>query len=334
MTEINNQLKDPEQFDLLPNEIIHGINEYLKPDRETEKSFSFACRLFNVISHNGIPINERLRVILAQCVAEGNQAKANEILIKYPELLLERGTIKDKSGRIFKNTTVWEYSLWALDVRYMCPMMLNCLAGNEQEQDIKAKLLGQLEDLETKGIDYELDGVPYHDVHFDFSPLIKVLGAYIELCAQGEWEECTAYWNKNVGKELFNVPAHVAQHYCDPKIPFTGTLQFDQDQLARILTFFNHVTMKSESWWPKVDSESHGIGRDLAPVRGNNPRERAAFVRDGGPKPADAQVDLDAMTALSEVRLLDRGLLKKTLQNPAHQSDELPDSVQKSCNRI
>lgn len=59
------------------------------------------------------------------------------ILKKYPELLQERITFTDKSGRVFKDTSIWEYVIWALDMRYMAPMMLECVPHNKQGEVLR-----------------------------------------------------------------------------------------------------------------------------------------------------------------------------------------------------
>ena len=52
---------------------------------------------------------------LLQSVAEGEQDKAEEFIQKNKNLLLYPGTVKDLSGREFKQITAFQYALWALD---------------------------------------------------------------------------------------------------------------------------------------------------------------------------------------------------------------------------
>jgi hypothetical protein len=91
-------------------------------------------------------------------VMHGEQEKAAKILKIHPELLMMTGFATDYSGRTFE-TTAFRYALWALDTRYMCNMMLDCLPYSEQGEAIKQGLLMQFKAQVQDGLDYELNGM-------------------------------------------------------------------------------------------------------------------------------------------------------------------------------
>ncbi|KTD19291.1 SidC homolog [Legionella lansingensis] len=307
-------------FDLLPNELIATIGRHVDEDKkqlENSNSFVLTCSLFYNAYQQERLNYKRLIISLDQAVTVGNQDKAKTILQKHPELLLARGTIIDKSGRVFRNTSVWEYTLWALDVRYMAPMMLNCLPHNEQGEAIRLALDKQFDEIETKGITYELNGKLYNEKHYDFA-IIAALTDYQTNFHVREWHMRDRCWCTKVGQTQRLVPAHVAQHYCDPEESFDSTPTFKKENFIRSLEFYNEVDEEWVNWF-----STPGLGVNFAVSRSwsekANLTSRGYFF--------SLLQDLDAMLALQKARTEDLALLKQQLQKPLQQHAEI-DSKQ------
>jgi hypothetical protein len=59
--------------------------------------------------------SKALTPILLQACVNGERDKVNAILTQFPELLLEKGTVMDYSGRVHRNRTVYQLALGACD---------------------------------------------------------------------------------------------------------------------------------------------------------------------------------------------------------------------------
>lgn len=307
----------------LPQDIAeHAIGEYL-----TEKDKSAIAVTSKTTQ--GLFQPHRLQMIankLLLQVMHGEQDKAEEILKRHPELLEMTGEATDYSGRTF-NTTAFRYALWALDTRYMCNMMLDCLPYSPQGKAIKQALLTQFKAHEQDGVLYKLNGVTIHEMHYDFSPLIEALQTYVnnyhDWSATNNFDAMTNQWAKVVGLAQRYVPAHVAQHYCDPDESFDPTPQFNKKTFKRALGFYNYITDKREFWFAPVSSTS-GLGVNFGIFRA---------LRSRGWRGAHASLlasllDLAAMTALCKVRTLDLVPLMQRLEGPIQKPDADHDSPQ------
>jgi len=243
----------------LPQDITeHAIGEYL-----TEKDKSTLALTSKTTQ--GLFQPHRLQMMLNKLllqVMHGEQDKAEKILKSHPELLEMTGEATDYSGRTF-NTTAFRYALWALDTRYMCNMMLDCLPDSPQGEAIKQALLTQFKAHKKDGVFYKLNGVTIHEKHYDFSPLIEALQTYVnhhnDWYATDNFDAMINQWSKVVGLAQRYVPAHVAQHYCDPDESFDKTPQFNKKTFKRALEFYNYITGKREFWFAPVSSTS-GLG--------------------------------------------------------------------------
>ncbi|WP_173235463.1 hypothetical protein [Legionella antarctica] len=205
-------------------------------------------------------------------VAHGKQDHAEKIFTirkKNPhqlqELLLERGTVTDYSGRTFTNISAYEYAYWAKD-KHMCRML-----ESHMDENTKAAMLKRCEAIESNGLTYKQHGVEVkNSKHFDLTPLKTALNNYID--GYDNWESsqnCDAMkaaWME-VGKEQRDVPVHVANEYCRKDRSFDPTPQFNEDKLPRKLAFHNYNTNKGESWFPLVISDSSGLAVDFALIR-------------------------------------------------------------------
>ncbi len=298
-------------FHSLPWELTKRI---LLEQPEDQKNIALSCGLFNQLT-----LHERL----AYAVTAGHQDSVEAILKKHPELLVERLSFRDKSGRLFRDTTVWEYVLWALDVRYMAPMMLQCLPHSEQGDALRTELDEQFDKVEKNGVTYELAGQSYTESHYDFA-IIAALTDYVGNFANRDPAARGRAWCTIVGGSQWLVPAHVVQHYCDPDESFDPIPKFTKVKLTRSLKFYNWTTNKYESWYASRSCSS-GLGLNFAIARSGSARSCGGGRRAGWWQEASA-IDLAAMTTLCDVRTKDLDLLKQQLQIPLQKPVADPDS--------
>lgn len=247
-------------------------------------------------------------------VATGNQDAAEKGIKLNPELLLKRGTVTDYSGRTFTNITAFEYALWALDTRYMCNMMLDCLStlDNEtQAEMIKQGLFRQYKAFKNNnGVQYTAqDGKSHQEKHFDFLPIKTALQDYIDNFDIWDRTKQEEHWCKVVGLAQCGLPVHVRQHYCDPEESFDPTPAFDKKTFKRSLELYNFVTGKEEIWGSCGLSNLSGLGVNFGIFRAGRLFARACVL--GRPT-----LDLAALSALCEVRTKDFVDLNDRLQNP------------------
>ncbi|WP_428411554.1 hypothetical protein [Legionella sp.] len=274
----------------------------------------------------------RLLTALLTSVVHGNQDNAEKILKRYPELLMQRGTVTDYSGRTFTNITAFQCALWALDTRYMCTMMLDCLSKNEQAEELRIELLNQFNEHEVKGVCYMLEGKTYQEKHYNFSLLITTLQTYIDNFTywidNDQKDLMATHWSTQIGGAQRYVPAHVAQHYCDPDESFNSMSSFTKPRFKRTLTFYNPITFQKSSWFSSFTLDA-GLGVDFAVLRFRWLNEAMAldktlvstrnFGEDAG------VVNLNVLTSLFKVRTDDLVLLRERLENPIYVHEENPE---------
>ncbi|CAM4431132.1 MAG: hypothetical protein LEGION0403_FIIPPAGN_01080 [Legionella sp.] len=261
----------------------------------------------------------RLFNALLSSVAHGNQENAEKILKQYPELLMQAGTVTDYSGRTFKNISPFQYALWALDTRYMCTMMLDCLPQNEQGEEIRLSLQKQLLNHEQQGVCYSLENTSYQEKHYNFSSLINALIEYTtkraDWATNEAWDVMDNYWCQEVGSAQRTLPAHVAQHYCDPDKRFDGEHSFTEPTFKRTLGFHNLVTEEVDVWFSSTAMA--GLGSSFA-ITGNTYalkyRPLWTYGEGGrGTKAGGSSTDLAAIITLLEVRTQDINQLKQRI---------------------
>ena len=279
------------------------------------------------------PLQKMANKLLLQ-VMHGEQEKAAKILKIHPELLTMIGTATDYSGRTFKSTA-FRYALWALDTRYMCNMMLDCLPYSEQGEAIKQGLLTQFKAQAQDGLDYELNGRTINETHFNFSPIIAAIetfaNEYDNWCENDNWDAMRNQWLKVVGLAQRYIPAHVAQHYCDPDEAFDPTPPFNKKTFERSLEFYNYDTRAEEFWFAAVSPTStSGLGIDFGISRmvdscAGASRSGLTGVRGWGGGQADD--DLAALTTLYKVRTSDLVPLMQRLEGPIQKPDTDPDML-------
>ena len=147
---------------------------------------------------------------LLQYVVEGEQDKAEALIQKDKNLLLHAGTVKDLSGREFKQIAAFQYALWAMDY-HMWTMIKQYLPREAQVEQLRA--------LEMKGT--------AHGKHFSFKDLTNALQTYLDNYNSYSWNidifglkifvrKHEHYWQTVVGGAQRMLPAHVVNEYCRP----------------------------------------------------------------------------------------------------------------------
>jgi hypothetical protein len=244
-------------------------------------------------------------------VVRGEHDAVRTLLTNNIDLLYKRGSVTDCSGRTFESISPFEYALWALD-KHMWDTMLSCIPKNEKGNKVLAQLRAQYkafkidekapeEKVETpqiKGVTYSLNGTPITESHFNFKQtIIKELQAQVNAQnAPGNknWKAIDKQWVEGVGGAQRLLPMHVVNEYCAPlafyPIPNFTIYSGSSRQ------FFNYMTDKDDDWFT-CDSK---LGIDFGIFRGG----AAHAVGEWRDETASCR-DLDAMTALCEVRTND-----------------------------
>ena len=236
---------------------------------------------------------------LLVCVAWGKQDEVEKLLKTSPELMLEKTTFTDCSGRTFSNISAFEFVLWALDTRYMVNMMFNCLPKDEIGLKLATKLEEQYYHHQEHGVTYTLEGQIITEKHFNSLVLTEALQTYVDNF--GNWTELqrVAHWCKVVGKAQCYVPAHVMQHYCEPYVRFHPLPKFEAEQFIRTLKFYNYVNYQDMTWQGVTSSSDLVLGENFGISRSvcfGTPPSIAGWRAAG---------DVVAVSTLCKVRLAD-----------------------------
>ncbi|MBA2653116.1 MAG: hypothetical protein H0U73_12765 [Tatlockia sp.] len=300
---------------------VERIIPYLT--EQCQYSLSATCQDFFNLNNKIWLTRHVLKQILQ--VAQGEQSKVQAILRLRSDYLLHSGNVTDPSGRCFSNITSFMYAIWALDVRYMGKMIINCLPRNEKGEEIKAKLLEQYEEVEKNGLSYTLKGKIYIEKHYDFS-IIPSLERYVKSGGDNDklWYE--------VGKDQYNVPAHVAQHYCESNTSFKYS-DFKEEVFTRKLGGIGTIGVNTDcdtlDWYDKRLGVEYAITRGLSNkgpgAYEDGPSISGIYGRSGNGKASlwtgssydtGPAIDLDAMIRLQKARIADLAELKLVLQSP------------------
>lgn len=232
-----------------------------------------------------------------QHVAYGEQNEAETFLRKkdvdFAQALLTASSTSftDFSGRTF-TCTAYEYAYWAKDT-HMC-RMLEKYMDDATKQELLQRVL-RIEQIEgiglfqaPKGLTYTTkDGTTCNSAHFDISPLLQALQAYIQATKDSprrtpaDMRVLEPFCMK-VGLLQRDVPAHIAHEYCHPKRSFYDVIQdsslldeSNPDNLIRNLKYYNTITLRGgvpdfRKWFiPNSYSLITGLGDYFAIVRGD-----------------------------------------------------------------
>ncbi|PJD94211.1 MAG: hypothetical protein CK426_00230 [Legionella sp.] len=245
----------------LPGALMGNILSYLMPrDIQSVLYLNSACyrELKFTKTLNYLEQQQRLKKFCHLVAIEGedNQTKAQAMLIHANSaqsramLLLERTTIQDAAGRIFKELSAYAYAFWSGDTR-MRKMM-----GQYMDEKLKAKAYEECKAIVDKGIQFTFKGKTItQSRHFDFQPLLKAYQDYAVALTESELGNWHMYglmqlkqYLFHIGQEQAKVPVHIAQEFCSHR-PFHPLPTFQSaDDFLRTLRFHHVTTNRFESW--------------------------------------------------------------------------------------
>lgn len=290
-------------------------------DYLTEQDISAVASTGKVMRSDFRPIDFMVNKFLLQ-VMHDEQDKAQRILKIHPELLTIEGRAIDYSGREF-TTTAFVFVLWALNIRNMAHMMLDCIPYNEKGNAIAQTLLSSYEVHAKQGLGYKLNGELIQEVHFNLYPFKKALSTCINLYEEYEAgiyascpsNELSAQWINGVGHAQRYFPAHVARYYCEPDSP-SLELEEIREAFGSSLIFYNYsVSPYCYEYWY---GSNLGIHVGIFNV-GESVGDRCKNV--GSARISTFRRDLKAITALGEMNAADYLLFKQRLINRVQQPD-------------
>lgn len=244
-------------------------------------------------------------------VVNGRQDEAEFILKDHPEVMFEKGYVKDPGGRTFDSISPFEYAIWSRD-RHMWNMLIKQVQLQPDAERFA---------LMKKEANEQYKCIADADYHHDF-PLLNALSIYVEACKNSTDDELDKLWLE-VGKAQSETVAHVRDEYLRPDRSFEpipgSPPDFKEAKLPRNSDFYNYVTHRAEKWWP-LDSR---LGIDFAICRYNKRGRARGHPRGDGR--GGLGCDLPAVTALCKVRTEEFKLLGEQLLN-LHQKPEVVNS--------
>jgi hypothetical protein len=280
-------------------EIIDIIGSNLEP----RDLGALSCTFFN--GNQALENNRKVNPFL-HLVALGKQEEANAMLENNKEaqlLLQQRGTFTDYSGRTF-TCSAYEYAYWAMDTH------MRRMLESYMDEGTKAAMSERVDAIEEHGLSYQQHGELITGAkHFDFKPLKDAyqfnLDGYYGWVSNSNWAVRKAAWFA-VGKAQADLPAHGIHEYCRKDRSFVvndGPPEFKEESLPRTSVFYNYNRWRNETLFPRVYSDSEGLGVSFTLCRAS--RGMASGWALPGGTPDDVAPDLAAVCCLHEVRTND-----------------------------
>lgn len=308
------------KFEILPNEIYtQNISPLFKSNSKELSNLSLTNKKFYTLFQPNRLINTLLHHVVF-----GNHDTVEKKLRENPELMVQKSSVIDPSGRYFKHISAFELVLWTLDVRYMGQMMLDCVPRDKKGGKIREELQIQFNTVRDIGVTYTFENNTVTESHFNFKPLIDALDGYIQNYTPWTDLECFKYLCSVVGKEQFKLPVHVRHHYCDPDESFTPTPEFTKKKLQRTLTLYNSLGSEEESEEECIEriwNEClNGLGEHFIIFRSGEP----GAVWTSTPLEGAVLGDCNALVELHKQRTKDMELLQETLKCLTIESEDIP----------
>lgn len=256
-------------------------------------------------------------------VAHGQQKEAQQMLKTNSSLLLEYSDVTDIGGSYFPRITAFQLAIYLGDVRYMCGMMLDCVAEFSESNSIATQLLNQYNELMEKKVTYRLDGKDYQEQQYSLTPLIEALKESYRIKRSGDGSKRSKeilgkQWREVVGKLQRSLPAHVRHHYCDNAISsVTGRKEFSLTTLDRGLSVLN-IEGRHEDWGPSLD----GLGSTFAIQGMFNGRPICVDLPDQGGRAGTLLNDIACLETLSVTRKEDLKNLHKRVLSLTERSQQ------------
>ena len=314
-------------FKVLATEMMWNIGSRLT---EEEKSKLILDRgMYNLFQ------SDRLSHNFLERVVNGQQDKVeklfNDVLAgkvdKIQAALCYIGKFTDYSGRTF-HCTAYEYVYFVGDME-MCRVLELFMDAKTKAflfQRIQAMEIIDEETNRPFGLEYEQNGAKHRRDGFDFSPLKVALKFYID--GYDGWDnsgdvDAAKAALLGVGKCQRDVPAHIAQKYCDEEF-FSSVSSFSavgsvppRRERPRVLTFshgFNGIC----SWFPLGPSNAD-LGIKFSLVRGQINQCMSCFEFQASNRFVKqiARLDLAVITQLEDSIIRERQASKEYLNSPS-----------------
>ena len=199
--------------------------------RQSQSAFispRIKCQLENLLKH----------------VAFGNQSEAEIMISQNPRLALLPADVTDCAGRSFKQITVLQYALWALDW-HMWVMILKYISISDTKEQINA-------------LNQE-SWVNQHGTQVTWQNLIDALQQYTANYDSWEHEKLTDLLIKQIGSTQLLLPAHVINEYICPQRTFVPCPDYKSTNFLR--------TKIDDNW--KTIVGGYQLGKHFAWIRGN-----------------------------------------------------------------
>lgn len=232
-------------------------------------------------------------------IVRGKQALAKNMLQAHPELLLERGTATDYSGRTFNNIRPIDYALWSYD-HYMLEMMFDAEFDEYHE-----RLREQAADFEALT---DPDGLSGHGKHYNTAEVPDALQAYIDACSRGAIiDELVNLWVHGVGRAQMKMPAIGVNEYCQERA-FYPCPNFSRDtELTR--------TMRDQSggaWFNQALGENFAMFKLGRGTVGGPPQRFRGRGPGGAGHTTEDKSALEAMWEVCKSKCLERVAARPT----------------------
>lgn len=211
----------------LPAELIKEPIKFL--DKNDEYAYLSSCRLFK----NTCQFNYDASILL-QHVANGDREQAQHMLLQDPTLLLYKGRVIDKSGRLFNAITPLQYAVWALD-KHMWEMLKSFMSIQDAARQVNELLVYGTE----------------HSDHYDFNMLLSAYKDYIAKFDAADETYGNALWSY-VGRAQQSLPAHVVFQYCNPEKSFYNMPTFQEPSLCSSV-FLDRDSAHYHEWFFSKD---------------------------------------------------------------------------------
>lgn len=219
-------------------------------------------------------------------------SQTNRILLQ--QILRQKVRIADPAGRIFSGITAFQLAIWNWDAQ-VWEAIRQYLPDDIARQ--------QLSELMNEGVEYEFARNMQRSSHYDFERFLSNYQEYVNNFGTWNDEERLEWWCNKIGGAQRQVPAVLAQHYCD-NTPFFPLPNFRKERL-----FPRRLLLPDGTYWFSSHST---LGVSAALEKGNN---RVGELSGRGWPPGNASEDFAALTSLYRERRSD---LESLICMPLH----------------
>ncbi|WP_131795866.1 hypothetical protein [Fluoribacter gormanii] len=291
-------MKQKIDIDCLPNEIISYIDKQLGTTGSHRQNLLASCHRFFDVIHPDYIIS-----ILLKAVVSGKQDVAENIVRKYPYLLVERGDVTDLAGRCFKQISPLEYLMWSLDVQHTLPALIDIISSTSDESPvIFMSSMEQYKSLFNNGISFTMGGVRFKERHYNIQPLLQSMDEYMNRYGRISYFISISSWIKKIGNLQRTLPAHFLQHLSNPEQSFSNISSPQEERLVRTEIFYNLLTRRNELIFYRGALNAH-LGTHLALIRAEHPQFCMGLGGESAPNIEMVSKDQDWLAMMFEKRL-------------------------------